>query len=131
VIHFSIKDTGVGVPSDRVDRLFRSFSQVDASTTRRYGGTGLGLAISKRLAELMGGVMWMESEGVPGKGSTFHFTIRAQVALAPQRPYLQHNQPDLRGKRILIVDDNATNRRILDLQTQGWGMLPESTASPL
>ncbi len=129
LIHFSVRDTGIGIPPDRVDRLFQPFSQVDASTTRKYGGTGLGLVISKRLAELMGGRMWLESEA--GAGSTFHFTIQAQAATAPSRAYLREDQPDLRGKRVLIVDDNATNRRILTLQTQAWGMRPVETASPI
>ena len=130
-IHFSVRDTGLGIPPDRMNRLFQSFSQVDASTTRRFGGTGLGLAISKRLTELMGGTMWAESDGVPGKGSTFHFTIQAEVAPAlATRAYLQGIQPGLEGKRVLIVDDNATNRRILTLQTQSWGMLPRDTGSP-
>jgi CheY-like chemotaxis protein len=112
-----------------VDRLFQSFSQVDTSTTRKYGGTGLGLAISRRLSELMGGGMWVESE--VGRGTTFHFTIQANPAPAFQRqPRWNGEQPQLRGKRLLIVDDNATNRRILTLQTQAWGMLPHDTASP-
>jgi PAS domain S-box-containing protein len=128
-LHFAIRDTGIGIPPDRMDRLFQSFSQVDASTTRRYGGTGLGLAISRRLSELMGGTMWVESR--VGKGSTFHFTIQAEAALAPVRAYLQGPQPDLSGKRLLIVDDNATNRLILTLQAQSWGMFPRSTASPV
>jgi PAS domain S-box-containing protein len=131
MLHFSVRDTGVGIPPDRIGRLFRSFSQVDASTTRRYGGTGLGLAISKRLSELMGGRMWVESEGIPGKGSTFHFTIRAEAAPpVAMRAYLQGVHPGLNGKRVLIVDDNATNRRILTLQTRSWGMLPRDIARP-
>jgi PAS domain S-box-containing protein len=130
-LHFSVRDTGLGIPPDRMDRLFRSFSQVDVSTTRRYGGTGLGLAISKRLAELMDGTIWVESEGIPGQGSTFHFTIQAREAPAPLRAYLLTEQVDLRGKQVLIVDDNATNRRILSMQTQAWGMLPRVTESPL
>jgi len=129
-LHFAVRDTGIGIPPDRIDRLFKSFSQVDSSTTRKYGGTGLGLAISKRLSEMMGGRMWVESAGVPGQGSTFHFTIQAQVAPSPVRAYLQPVQLDLKGKRVLIVDDNATNRRILTLQTQGWGMVPQATGSP-
>ncbi len=127
-LHFAVKDTGIGIPPERMDRLFQSFSQVDASTTRRYGGTGLGLAISKRLAELMGGTMWVESQ--VGQGSTFHFTIQAEAAPSPVRAYLERPQPALYGKRLLIVDDNATNRRVLTLQTQAWGMLPRATTSP-
>jgi len=128
LLHFSIRDTGIGIPPDRMDRLFQSFSQVDTSTTRRYGGTGLGLAISKRLCELMGGTMWVESK--VGVGSTFHFTIQAETAPRPTPTYLQKAQPDLRGRRVLIVDDNDTNRRILTLQTKRWGMLSRDTASP-
>ncbi len=140
-LHFAVRDTGIGIPSDRLDRLFQAFSQVDASTTRKYGGTGLGLAVSRRLAEMMGGTMWVESPAAPGPlvregakggpGSIFHFTILAQTApeLRP-RPHLTGEQPQLTGRRVLIVDDNATNRRILTLQTQGWGMLPRDAASP-
>jgi CheY-like chemotaxis protein len=102
---------------------------VDASTTRRYGGTGLGLAISRRLSEMMGGMMWVESQGVPDKGSTFHFTIQAQAAPGPVRVYPRGVQANLSGKRVLIVDDSATSRRILTLQTQRWGMLAQATAS--
>jgi PAS domain S-box-containing protein len=127
-LYFAVRDTGIGIPPERMDRLFQSFSQMDASMTRKYGGTGLGLAISKRLSELMGGTMWVESE--VGQGSIFHFTIQAEAAPAPTPVYLQGMQPDLTGKRVLIVDDNDTNRRILTLQTQAWGMLPRSTASP-
>ncbi|GAC1342280.1 MAG: hypothetical protein NVSMB27_00960 [Ktedonobacteraceae bacterium] len=126
-IHFAVRDTGIGISEEGQARLFHSFSQVDASTTRRYGGTGLGLAISKRLAELMGGTMEVESQ--PGVGSTFHFTIRVHAAPTRVRPYLETNQPQLSGKHILIVDDNATNRTILTLQTQSWGMLPAAYAS--
>jgi PAS domain S-box-containing protein len=130
-LHFTVRDTGIGIPLDRLNRLFRAFSQVDASTTRKYGGTGLGLAVSKRLSEMMGGTMWVESAGVPGKGSAFHFTIRVpEAAEAQVRPALQGEAPELRGRSVLIVDDNATNRRILTLQTQGWGMQPRATGSP-
>ena len=126
-LRFSVRDTGIGIPEDRMDRLFKSFTQVDASTTRKYGGTGLGLAISKRLTEMMGGTMWVESE--IGTGTTFHFTIRAQMAESIPPVYLSSEQPSLRGKRVLIVDDNATNRQILVHQTQAWGMEPVSVAS--
>jgi signal transduction histidine kinase/DNA-binding response OmpR family regulator len=127
-LHFTVRDTGIGIPPDRLDRLFRSFSQVDASVTRRYGGTGLGLAISKRLSELMGGAMWVESE--PGRGSKFHFTLRATTAPAPKRAFLHEVQPVLHGKRLLIVDDNPTNRRILRLHADAWGMAARDTATP-
>jgi len=128
---FAVHDTGIGLSAEGMSRLFQSFSQADSSTTRKYGGTGLGLAISKRLAELMGGGMRAASDG-PGKGSTFTFTIRAQTtALQPGRPRdFLGAQPALTGKRVLVVDDNATNRRILSLQTAKWGMAPRATESP-
>ncbi len=128
---FAVHDTGIGLSAEGMSRLFQSFSQADSSTTRKYGGTGLGLAISKRLAELMGGRMWAESDG-PGKGSTFFFTIHAPTTtLQPARPReLVGAQPELSGKRVLIVDDNATNRRVLALQTGKWGMAPRDTESP-
>jgi signal transduction histidine kinase/DNA-binding response OmpR family regulator/HPt (histidine-containing phosphotransfer) domain-containing protein/PAS domain-containing protein len=129
MLHFTVRDSGIGIPPERMDRLFQSFSQVDASTTRRYGGTGLGLAISKRLSEMMGGTMWAES--TLGQGSTFHFTIRAKAAPAPARAYLDEVQPVLQDKRVLIVDDNATNRRILSRQIEMWQMHPQATASPM
>ena len=128
LLRFSVRDTGPGIPPDRMDRLFQSFSQVDASTTRRYGGTGLGLAISRRLSQLMGGDMWAESEG-EGRGSIFRFTIRGRPAPVPERAYLTHVQPDLAGRRLLIVDDHATNRRVLSLQAASWGMHPTEAAS--
>jgi diguanylate cyclase (GGDEF)-like protein/PAS domain S-box-containing protein len=130
-LHFAVRDTGIGIPPERMDRLFRSFSQVDASTTRKYGGTGLGLAISKRLSELMGGQMWVESAGVPDQGSTFHFTIQARLSTSPVPVFLHVKQPELSGRRALIVDDNATNRYILMRQLQSWGMISEETADPL
>jgi len=128
MLHFIVKDTGIGIPEDRMNRLFQSFSQVDASTTRRFGGTGLGLAISKRLSEMMGGSMWVESK--LGKGSAFHFTIQAEAAPAPARAYLDEIQPALEKQRVLIVDDNATNRLILTRQLEMWQMQPKATESP-
>ena len=128
-LHFSVRDTGIGVPADRLDRLFQSFSQVDASTSRKYGGTGLGLAISKRLTEMMGGSMWVES--VAGQGSTFHFTITAEKANLVVGHRFHGEQPNLAGRRLLVVDDNPTNRRIINLQTHDWGMLARETGSPL
>jgi len=127
-VHFAVRDTGIGIPKDRFDRLFKVFSQVDVSTTRRYGGTGLGLAISKRLSELMGGRIWAESE--PGKGSTFHFTIIADEVEALERAAAGGEQRELAGKRVLIVDDNASNRLLLKLQTERWGMHSRDTNSP-
>src|SRR5207253_2975208 len=103
-IHFTVRDSGIGIPADRFGRLFKSFSQADASTTRRYGGTGLGLAICQRLSELMGGRIWAESE--VGKGSTFHFTIVAEAAPAQAPHHDEHRE--LVGKRVLIVDDNRS-----------------------
>jgi CheY-like chemotaxis protein len=128
---FAVRDTGIGLTAEGMSRLFQSFSQADSSTTRKYGGTGLGLAISRRLAELMGGRMWAESDG-PGTGSTFLFTIRAPTASLPptrQRDFVGP-QPELAGKRLLVVDDNATNRRVLALQTAKWGMQARATESP-
>ncbi len=125
-LNFSVKDTGIGIPKDRQDRLFKSFSQVDASTTRKFGGTGLGLAISKQLSELMGGSMWFESTGVPGEGTTFHFSITAE--LSPEKE--NHNDlTALTGKKVLIVDDNGTNREILTQQMHSLQMKPVSVAS--
>jgi PAS domain S-box-containing protein len=127
-LQFSVRDTGIGIPEDRIGSLFQSFSQVDASTTRKYGGTGLGLAISKRLVELMGGTMWVES--TEGEGSTFLFTMQAAAAPAQARVYLRRDQPKLQDQHVLIVDDNETNRRVLMAQTRAWRMLPRATGSP-
>jgi GAF domain-containing protein/CheY-like chemotaxis protein/tetratricopeptide (TPR) repeat protein len=127
-LHFMIRDTGIGIPADRLDRLFQSFSQVDASTSRKYGGTGLGLAISKRLVEMMGGSMWVESQ--VGSGSTFHFTIQAEPTQMDVRTRFRGAQPNLAGRRLLVVDDNPTNRRIIILQTHDWGMIARETGSP-
>ncbi|WP_295317669.1 response regulator, partial [Roseobacter sp.] len=120
---FEVRDTGIGLTEKGMSRLFQSFSQADSSTTRKYGGTGLGLAISKRLAELMGGTMEARSEG-EGKGSVFRFTILADRAQLPGKKArrLSGTQAELEGKRLLVVDDNATNLKILSLQTGKWGM---------
>jgi GAF domain-containing protein/CheY-like chemotaxis protein/tetratricopeptide (TPR) repeat protein len=128
---FAVRDTGIGLSEEAMSRLFQSFSQADSSTTRKYGGTGLGLAISRRLAELMGGKMWAESDG-PGKGSTFHVNIEVPTAELPAtraRDFIG-TQPEMKGKRVLVVDDNATNRRVLVLQTGKWGMQSRATESP-
>jgi PAS domain S-box-containing protein len=127
-VHLTVRDTGIGIAPDRMDRLFESFSQVDASTTRRYGGTGLGLAISKRLVELMGGRMWVES--VEGQGSAFQIEFVAEQAEAPRRAPFDGAQPQLAGKRLLVVDDNATNREIISRQAQSWGMEAVAAESP-
>ncbi|MBW6465887.1 MAG: response regulator [Brevefilum sp.] len=128
-IRFSIRDTGIGIPSDQLCRIFEAFSQVDDSRIRKFGGTGLGLAISKRLAEMMGGRMWVESQ--VGEGSTFYFTIQAQPA-PRMTSHLELSQEyhQLVGKRILIVDDNVTNLRILARQLNTWGLDCRDTESP-
>jgi CheY-like chemotaxis protein len=126
-LHFAVQDTGLGIHPDRQERLFRSFSQVDASTSRRFGGTGLGLAISKRLCELMGGRIWVESTGIPGEGAIFHFTVQATKAAEQRLP--EEFAANLAGKKILIVDDNKTGRNILIAQTKSWGMLPTAVNS--
>jgi PAS domain S-box-containing protein len=127
-ILFGVKDTGIGIPANKMDRLFKSFSQVDTSTTRTHGGTGLGLAISKRLAEMMGGKIWVESE--PGKGATFYFTVITQSVASQQKVYLR-SIPQLKGQKVLVVDDNFTNRRILNAQLENWGLVPIATESPI
>ncbi len=123
----AVRDTGIGIPEEGLKRLFQSFSQVDASTTRKFGGTGLGLAISKRLAELMGGRMWVESEA--GRGSTFHFTLRVEPCASKPRTWTAVGGAHLVGRRLLVVDDNATNRRILADVGAGWGMEVTTFAS--
>jgi len=127
-LHFSVRDTGIGIQPERLARLFKPFSQGDASTARHYGGTGLGLAISKQLVELMGGKMWVESS--LGTGSTFHFTINVQAEPQPTPFALAGRQPKLADLRLLIVDDNATVRRIVAEQVTKWGMSPYGAESP-
>lgn len=121
-LHFAVKDTGIGIPEDRLNRLFKAFSQVDASTTRQFGGTGLGLLISKRLVEMMGGKIWVESE--VGKGSTFNFTIPVLIDENGAKTIPSVDLPALNDKIILIVDDNEVNRLILMKQMESWGMSP-------
>ncbi len=124
-LHVRVRDTGIGIPEDRLNRLFRSFSQVDSSTTRRYGGTGLGLAISKRLAELMGGTMWVESRGIPGAGATFHVTF--SVTATQLADTAESALPEaLRGKRVLVVDDNAASRHALAARIAALGFAAET-----
>ena len=124
---FAVKDTGIGIPAQRIERLFKAFSQVDSSTTRKYGGTGLGLAICKQLTEMMGGTIWVESQ--VDKGSIFFFTIALQTVSDKNHHKRILSPSQLVGKRLLIVDDNATNRQILEKQTQTWGMLTRTTCS--
>ncbi len=124
---FTVSDTGIGIPQEGMARLFQSFSQVDASTTRRFGGTGLGLVISKRLAEMMGGRMWVQSE--VGKGSTFYFTVVVEVLGSRPKPWLLVGRDHLAGRQLLVVDDNATNRRILADVAAGWGMTARTATS--
>jgi len=126
-LHFSVRDTGIGVPREAQGRLFQSFTQVDASTARRFGGTGLGLAISKRLAELLGGRMWLES--IPGEGSTFHFTIVAEALPDEAAAERRRMREALAGHRLMIVDDNPASRAILVAQARGWGMGATAYAS--
>lgn len=116
---FEVKDTGIGIPPERVDRLFKSFSQVDASTTRKYGGSGLGLAICKGIVEALGGRIWVESE--PGKGSSFNFTFETSTS-NHQDPVANDIIASLAGKKVLVLDDNEVNLMILDRQLSGWGM---------
>ncbi|MBA2498034.1 MAG: PAS domain S-box protein, partial [Acidimicrobiia bacterium] len=124
-LDFAVTDTGIGIPPDRMDRLFQSFRQIDASTTRTHGGTGLGLAISRRLVEAMGGSIWAKSE--PGQGSTFRFTIVAPVAAGVVRRPVAAG---LEGRRVLLVDDNDTSLEILGRQLASWGMEGADTTSP-
>jgi len=119
-LRFSVRDTGIGIPKEKQDLLFQSYSQMDASTSRTHGGTGLGLSISKKLAEMMGGRMWVESD--VGQGSTFYFTIETQaIDLEKSAVFIP---PELAGKRLLVVENNATNQKLIRRYTSAWGMQP-------
>jgi two-component system, sensor histidine kinase and response regulator len=121
-LHFTVRDTGIGIPREKQEQIFEAFTQADNSTTRRYGGTGLGLAIARRLVELMGGRLWVESD--LGRGSTFHFIAAFARPLHPHAPETGDEPAELRGLRVLVVDDNATNRRILLAMLSDWHMQP-------
>jgi signal transduction histidine kinase/CheY-like chemotaxis protein/HPt (histidine-containing phosphotransfer) domain-containing protein len=122
ILHFTVTDTGIGIAPEKQKKIFESFTQADASTTRKYGGTGLGLTISARLVELMGGCIRVESD--PGKGSAFHFTMRLGLQQQPPVRQIPEKLANLDGLSVLVVDDNATNRRILEEMLKGWRMRP-------
>src|SRR5262249_23719827 len=121
-LHLAVSDTGIGIAPEQQAKLFRAFSQADTSTTRKYGGTGLGLAISARLIQLMGGEVWLESE--VGRGSTFHFTVRQELAHGRTPWPIRRELAGVRGLATLVVDDNATHRRILHDMLTNWGLRP-------
>ncbi|HYR89233.1 MAG TPA: response regulator [Terriglobia bacterium] len=120
VLRFTVSDTGIGIPKEKQTAVFEAFTQVDGSTTRKYGGTGLGLTISSRLVSMMGGRVWVESE--PGLGSQFHFTARFGIPKAQAKPVAGLDSIQLRGRRVLVVDDNSTNRRVLRDVLRNWDM---------
>jgi two-component system sensor histidine kinase/response regulator len=128
-LKFEVRDTGPGIPEDRMHRLFQAFSQVDASVTRRHGGTGLGLIISKRIVEALGGRIWVETK--PGTGTSFFFTLLAKETHSLRRVKYLTSSAILKDKHVLIVDDGEINRQILEIQTQRWGMVPVAFATPL
>jgi len=128
LLKFQVRDTGPGIPADRMDRLFQPFSQVDASITRRHGGTGLGLVITKRLVEAMGGKIWVES--LPGAGTSFFFTLFAKATHSRRRVNFVTSTSMLKDRRVLIVDDGEINRRILQIQTERWSMIPQVFEKP-
>jgi hypothetical protein len=121
-LHFSVADTGIGIAPEKQRLIFEPFAQADSSTTRKHGGTGLGLAITSSLVSMMGGRMWLES--VEGHGSTFHFTAMLGVSHEHREPTTVVQPRQLRGLTVLVVDDNATNRRVLGEMLTNWGMNP-------
>lgn len=127
-LKLEVRDTGIGIPPDRMDRLFKSFSQVDSSTTRRFGGTGLGLVITKRLVDLMGGEISVES--LPGAGTTFTIDMPFVAAPRPAKTAKEELLPAIKGARVLVVDDNQTNLTILGERLRGWGISPELVSRP-
>ncbi|MEO6149440.1 MAG: response regulator, partial [Mucilaginibacter sp.] len=126
-LKFEVRDTGIGIPPDKLERLFKAFSQVDNSTTRKYGGTGLGLAISEKLVHLMGGEIGVVSK--PNQGSTFSFTVCTQTGTKILEPYAYYSMGEQEGKRVLIIDDNATNLAILKRQFESWKLVPVLASS--
>jgi signal transduction histidine kinase/DNA-binding response OmpR family regulator len=124
---FEVRDTGIGISKDKLDRLFKAFSQVDSSTTRKYGGTGLGLVICEKLVGLMGGQILVESHS--GKGTTFTFTVKTSVSHQSTRTYVHHNMGGLEGRKVLVIDDNTTNRSILKTQMETWKLIPTLATS--
>ncbi|MCL4207106.1 MAG: GAF domain-containing protein [Pirellulaceae bacterium] len=127
VLHFTVRDTGIGIPKNRQAAIFEMFEQADSSSTRRYGGTGLGLTICQRLTELMGGRIWLESE--PGVGSSFHFTVHLEIGCEALAHRPRAELAGIHGLQVLVVDDNTTNRRILDEVLRSWQFLPVLVSS--
>ena len=126
-LHFSVCDTGIGIPAEKQEVIFGAFEQADSSTTRRYGGTGLGLAIASRIVELMGGRIWLES--AVGRGSTFSFTAKFARVVGEPVPLDAATPAIVSETRVLVVDDNETNRRILEEMLNNWGMRPTTAAT--
>lgn len=124
---FEIRDTGIGISNDKIDCLFKAFSQVDSSTTRKYGGTGLGLVICEKLVKLMDGEIFVESH--VGQGTRFNFNIKTGISQLPVKAHMYLNVSGIEGKRVLVIDDNATNRRILQGQMELWKLVPTLATS--